>query len=72
MQQLSLCLEQFTDKLHNKPYCTNNRYCIIFLRAYYTLSGQRKCFDPTLERDPQRRLGNSARWPDQVAPLHLV
>ena len=30
MQQLSLCLEQFTDKLHNKPYCTNNRYCIIF------------------------------------------
>ncbi|MCG6641331.1 hypothetical protein GHT90_18195 [Acinetobacter baumannii] len=30
MQQLSLCLEQFTEKLHNKPYCTNNRYCIIF------------------------------------------
>lgn len=24
MQQLSLCLEQFTDKLPNKPYCTNN------------------------------------------------
>ena len=27
--------------------------------------GQRKCFGPTLERDPQRRLGNSARWPEQ-------
>ena len=24
MQELSLCLEQFTDKLPNKPYCTNN------------------------------------------------
>jgi hypothetical protein len=27
--------------------------------------GQRKCFGPTLERDPQRRLGNSARWFEQ-------
>nr|QTX14191.1 hypothetical protein [Klebsiella pneumoniae] len=27
----------------------------------YVVWGQRKCFGPTLERDPQRRLGNSAR-----------
>lgn len=27
--------------------------------------GQRKCFGPTLERDPKRRLDNSARWPEQ-------
>ncbi len=31
--------------------------------------GQRKCFGPTLERDPQRRLGNSARWPEQLGEI---
>lgn len=30
----------------------------------YVARGNR-CFGPTLERDPQRRLGNSARWPEQ-------
>ena len=32
--------------------------------------GQRKCFGPTLERDPQRRLGNSARWPEQLTCIN--